>query len=289
MEAYFGGFSAIIIGDPSTSAACSTTVPADALAYAADWGPAVKGNVAVLGTAPVLAGSAGTRLLDDAITYAVTGGASGNTGLYASLNCDYSAASAGTAVPLLAGVGGGGFTVTGQSAHCPGDAGTPDRLQTLADAAFNGLTAANLGPWPSPACSVEETLTAWTGGLVRAGLRRGGHAGDVHRVGRGDRAGVHRAGTLPTAGTRALAPSQGGEVPAGTTAGGANPADPGVAQATAGDPVNTENGDFTQSDTDLSIPTFGPSLDFTRTYDARCGAAADADRDAGGAGVRVDR
>ena len=50
------------------------------------------------------------------------------------------------------------------------------------------------------------------------------------------------------------------EVPAGTTAGGDNPADPGVTQATAGDPVNTENGDFTESDTDLSVPTFGPSL-----------------------------
>jgi hypothetical protein len=68
------------------------------------------------------------------------------------------------------------------------------------------------------------------------------------------------AGTLPTAGTQALAPSQGGEVPAQTTAGGGNQADPGVAQATAGDPVNTENGDFTQSDTDLSIATYGPSI-----------------------------
>jgi hypothetical protein len=162
MEAYFGGFSAIIIGDPSTSTSCSATVPADALAYAADWAPAVKGNVAVLGTAPVAAGTAGKQLLDDAISYAVTGGASGNTGSYASLDCDYSAA-AGTAVPLLASVGGGGFTVTGQSAHCPGDAGTPDRLPVLADAAFSGLTAANLGPWSAPACSVEETLTAWTG------------------------------------------------------------------------------------------------------------------------------
>ena len=268
MEAYFGGFSAIIIGDPSTSSACSSAVPADALAYAADCGPAVKGNVVVLGTAPVAAGSAGTRLLDDAITYAVTGGASGNTGLYASLDCDYSAAAAGTVVPLLAGVGGGGFTVTGQSAHCPGDAGTPDRLPVLADAAFNGLTAANLGPWSAPACSIQETLTAWTGGL--SGLAyysaetpatftaSDGATGQAYIV----------AGTLPTAGTQALAPSQGGEVPAGTTAGGANPADPGVAQGTAGDPVNTENGDFTESDTDLSVPTFGPSLDFTRSYDA---------------------
>ena len=54
-----------------------------------------------------------------------------------------------------------------------------------------------------------------------------------------------------------------------TTAGGANPAAPGVNQATAADPVNTENGDFTQSATDLSVPGFGPALDFTRTYDAQ--------------------
>jgi len=113
MEAYFGGFSAIIIGDPSTTTTCSSTIPADALQYAADWGPAVKGNVVVLGTAPALAGTAGNQLLDDAIAYAVTGGASGNTGLYASLDCDYSAQPAGTVVPLLASVGGGGFTVTG--------------------------------------------------------------------------------------------------------------------------------------------------------------------------------
>ncbi len=268
MEAYFGGFSAIIIGDPSTTTTCSSAIPADALQYAADWGPAVKGNVAVLGTAPVLAGSAGNQLLDDAIAYAVTGGASGNTGLYVSLDCDYSAQPAGTAVPLLASVGGGGFTVTGQGANCPGDAGTPDRWQVQADAAFNGLASANLGPWSSPACSVQETLTAWTAGL--SGLAydaaakpatftaSDGATGQAYIV----------AGTLPTAGTQALAPSQGGEVPAGTTAGGDNPADPGVAQAAAGDPVNTENGDFTESDTDLSVPTFGPSLDFTRTYDA---------------------
>jgi sugar lactone lactonase YvrE len=33
--------------------------------------------------------------------------------------------------------------------------------------------------------------------------------------------------------------------------------------------VNTQNGDFTQSATDLSVPGSGPGLDFTRTYDAK--------------------
>jgi RHS repeat-associated protein len=60
-----------------------------------------------------------------------------------------------------------------------------------------------------------------------------------------------------------------GEVPTGTvSAGGSNPAAPGVNQPSAGD-VNTENGDFTQSATDFSIPAYGPSLGFTRSYDAQ--------------------
>jgi hypothetical protein len=68
----------------------------------------------------------------------------------------------------------------------------------------------------------------------------------------------------------AVAPATGGVIAPGSTIGGrGSAADPGAADAAAGDPVNTENGDFSQSSTDLSIPTFGPSLDFSRTYDAQ--------------------
>jgi hypothetical protein len=67
----------------------------------------------------------------------------------------------------------------------------------------------------------------------------------------------------------ATPPSTGGEVLPGTTVSGGNAAAPGVVQATAADPVNTESGDFTQSATDFSLPGFGPALDFTRTYDAQ--------------------
>jgi RHS repeat-associated protein len=267
METYFGGFTAIIVGDPSTSTTCSSTVPADALQYAPDWGPAIKGNVALLGTAPVLAGTSGKTLLDDAITYTVAGGSSGTTGLYASLNCDYSTAPAGTTVPLLASVGAGGFAVTGQSANCP-DSGTVNELQAASNAAFNGLAAGNLGSWSSPACSVEETLTGFPAGL--AGLAFDSAATPATFTASDGATGQAYilAGTLPSAGTLALAPSQGGEVPAGTTAGGANPADSGVSQALTSGSVNTENGDLSQSDADVSVPTFGPPLGFTRSYDA---------------------
>jgi Domain of unknown function (DUF6531)/NHL repeat len=271
METYFGGFQAIIIGDPSTSA-CSSTVPADASSYAADWGPAVSGNVAVLGTAPVLGG--GTRLLDDAISYAIAGG-SGETGLYVSLNCENSASAAGTNVPLLAYVDDGGvqdngnFTVTGQGGNCPSAAGTANTWQALALTQFNGLTSANLGPWSSPACSVEETLNAWPSQLAGLAYYAGaspatftasdGATGQAYLV----------AGAPVSAATAALAPSTGGQVPVSASeGGGSNPAAPGVSQPST-DGVNTENGDYSASSTDLSVPTFGPSLDFTRTYDAQ--------------------
>jgi RHS repeat-associated protein len=264
--AQFKAYSALVIGDPSSGGTCASTVPSDALSTAATWGPAVTGDVSVLGTAPVLAGSSGSALLSDGIKYALAGS---GTGLYVSLNCEYSTASAGTSVPLLAEVDGGGFKVTGQGASCSSNAGTVNTWASVADAAFNGLTSGAIGPWTSPACSVEESFTAWPAGL-------GGLAYDsaatpaLFTASDGASAGQAYvlAGAVPSAGTTALAPSTGGEVPSGALIGGSDPADPGLAQAAAGDPVNTENGDFSQSDTDLSIPTFGPALTFTRAYDA---------------------
>ena len=263
--AQFKTYSALIIGDPSTGGTCAATAPADAVSTAATWGAAVTGNVSVLGTAPVEAGSAGSKLLTDGISYALAGS---GTGLYASLNCEYSTASAGTSVPLLAQVASGGFKVTGQAASCPSNAGTVNTWATVADAQFHGLTGAAIGPWSSPACSVEETFTAWPAGLGGLAYDKAATPATFTASDGAPGQAYVLAGALPSAGTTALAPSTGGEVPAGTTVGGANSAAPADTQASAGDPVNTENGDFSQSATDFSISTFGPDLTFTRTYDA---------------------
>jgi RHS repeat-associated protein len=262
-ESQFQSYSAIVIGDPSTTS-CASAVPSDALSTAGTWGPAINGNVAVLGTAPALGG--GATLVRDAIAYSA-GGDGGTTGLYLSLNCEYSAASAGTAVPLLASVDGGGFTVTGQGSAC--SQGTVNTWQALAYSQFNGLTSSNLGPWSSPACSVEETFNAWPAGLSGVAYDSAaspatftasdGSTGQAYLV----------AGAKVSSATAGLAPSSGGQVPAGTISGGdGNLAAPAVNQESAGG-VNTENGDYSTSNTDVSVPTFGPSLDFTRTYDAQ--------------------
>ncbi len=273
-EAQFEAYNAIIIGDPSTTS-CSTSAPTDAVSTAATWGPAVTGNVVVLGTAPALAGA--TSLIQDSIAYAASGT---GTGLYVSLNCEKSGASAGSSVSMLAYVDDSGnvaanFTVTGQnpSSACPVSTGTVNTWQALADTQFNGLAAANLGPWTS-ACAVQETFNTWPVGLNGVAYdpsatpatftASDGATGQAYVL-----AGPAMAATTTAYnGTTALAPSTGGQVPAGTTAAGQNPAAPGVNQATANG-VDTATGDFAQSATDLSVGTYGPALTFGRSYDAQ--------------------
>src|SRR6266851_859659 len=261
--AQFKAYSAIVIGDPSTTS-CASSVPSDALSTAAVWGAAVTGNAAVIGTAPAFAGTAGAPLIKDAIGYALAGS---GTGLYMSLNCEYSSAAAGTAVPILAGVDGGGFTVTGQGSTCP-NSGTVNTAEGQGVSQFNNLSSSALASWASPACSVQETLNSWPAQFTGLGYDAAATPADFTASDGAAGQPYVLLGAPVSAATQALAPSAGGEVPAGATTGGANPAAPGVSLAAAGDPVNTENGVFTQSAMDVSVPGFGPALGFTRTYDS---------------------
>ena len=284
--AQFEGYAALVIGDPSTSGSCSSLTPttgtsgSDALGTA--WQTAVSGNIAVLGTAPAAAGtSAANTFVANAVAYAAAGFSSSQsgtgssmTGLYLSLNCDYATASAGTTVPLLTGVEGigaegGGITVQGGMA-CT-DPGTVNTWEAASSATFGGFTSSDLATsaWGS-ACPVDETFGSWPAMFTPVAYdaatdvtanftASGGGTGQPYAL----------LGAPVSQATADLAPSAGGEVLGGTTAGGtSNPAAPGIQQAAAGDPVNTYNGDFTQSSTDLSLPGFGPQLAFTRTYDA---------------------
>jgi RHS repeat-associated protein len=279
--AQFQAFSALVIGDPSSGTTCSTLTPTtgtsggDAIGTA--WQAAVKGNVAVLGAAPALAlgsGGGATSLVTDAVSWA---GAGSTTGLYESLNCEFSTAAAASSVPLLAGVAAipGALTVTGQGSACGAGngAGTVNKLAAAQAAPFGGLSGAALAAaqWPSPACAVRETFGSWPANFTPVAYDASSSATGATDFTASD--GVTGQpyvllGAPVSAATAALVPTAGGEVPQATTAGGANAAAPGVRQATAGDPVDTENGDFSQSATDLSVPGFGPALDFSRSYDA---------------------
>jgi RHS repeat-associated protein len=268
----FDSYAVLVIGDPSTTSSCSTA-QLTTTTLGTTWQAAVSGNVTVLGTAPAAAGTpAANSLITDAVGYA---GSGLGTGLYLSLNCGYKTASAKTAVPLLNGVEGigtaGGVTVQG-GLSCT-DPGMVNKWEANAVGMFPGFTSNSLsiGSWPSPGCPVQEAFNSWPAMFTPVAYDA---ASDVTA----DFAASDGAPGQPyvllgkpaSSATQALALSTGGEVPVGTTAGGGlNPAVPGATQATAGDPVNTEDGDFSQSETDVSIPQFGPALDFTRTYDSQ--------------------
>jgi trimeric autotransporter adhesin len=225
----------------------------------------------VLGTAPALAGTAGSALMRDAIAYAAS---SGSPGLYISLNCDYSASSnADTDASLLDGVYGGGFNVTGHvtgSGAACADSGSVNVWEADASGSFQGLTGSALSAssWGS-ACPVQETFNTWPATFTPVAHDSAASPADfTGSDGTSGQPYVLLGTAPPSAATLAASGTTGGSVPANSVAGGSDAASHAV-QAMASDPVNTENGDFTESKTDISIPGFGPSLDFTRSYDAQ--------------------
>ncbi|MCU1362558.1 MAG: legume lectin beta domain protein [Acidimicrobiaceae bacterium] len=60
----------------------------------------------------------------------------------------------------------------------------------------------------------------------------------------------------------------GGVISSGQRIGGGGGISPGACDCKAGEPVDVATGDYFETDTDASVATFGPALDFNRTYDA---------------------
>jgi hypothetical protein len=109
-------YDALVMGDPG----CGVhQAPAAATATRAAWGPAISGNVFVLGAAPVYA-YVGAGVLDPRAIWLVDAGLAfatadaGHTGAYIDLSCYYATASPGTQVDLLDPFGS--FTVSGACA-----------------------------------------------------------------------------------------------------------------------------------------------------------------------------
>lgn len=279
-KAQFQSYAALVIGDPSTSGGCSTLTPTTATsgtdALGTAWQSAVTGDVAVLGTAPAAAGTtAADNLVTAAVGYAAARYASGSgTGLYVSLNCEFKTAAAKTAMPLLNGVegiGAAGGLAVGGGLSCS-DAGTVNKWEASAAGTFGAVTSDSLGTgsWTSPGCPVQEAFSSWPAMFTPLAYDAASDVTDNFTASDGVSGQPYvLLGHPVTGATAALAPATGGEVLPQSAVGGTNPAAPGVKQATAGDPVNTENGDFSQSTTDFSIAGFGSALDFTRNYDAQ--------------------
>lgn len=157
--AQFASYRAIILGDPNCSS--SRTDIAAAEANARTWGAAISGNVVIVGTDPVLhAGQGGETVTRRGVDFAVD--QVGKTGAYITLSCYYHGTGANTAVPLLDGIGSGGFTVTGVGCY--------NNAHIVAESpALTGVSDATLSNWN---CSVHEAFQRWPGILVPLAIAR---------------------------------------------------------------------------------------------------------------------
>jgi hypothetical protein len=185
-QSTFQGYAAVVIGDPSSGGSCPTSWQPTTAVLGSNWEGWVTGNVAVLGTAPELAAAlaapgntAAATLITGTAQYAAAqpGPAVTQTGLYLSLDCGYSTAANGTAVPLLSGVEGIGAA--------GGDAGRA--RERVAGGRGAGLAVA----WLPGAGGVRLLAGDVHPGRLRCGRRR--HA-ELHRLQRDGRPAVHPAG-----------------------------------------------------------------------------------------------
>jgi hypothetical protein len=157
----FANYRAIILGDPTCLGPPTTSDVDAAAANARTWGPVINGNIVIVGTDPVYhAGQGGDTVTRRGIDFAID--QVGTTGAYITLSCYYHDTAPNTPVPLLDGIGGGGFTVTGVG--CYNDAHIVAESPALA-----GLSDSDISNW---SCSVHEALQSWPGGLVPLAIAR---------------------------------------------------------------------------------------------------------------------
>jgi len=156
----FASYRALVLGDPGSAAPSTYEAAADT---AATWGPAVTGNVVVIGTDPVdHSSSGGEALVRKGIVYSADDAR--GTGLYASLSDAYDSVAPGTEIPALAGLADGeAFVVQG--------AGCYESAHIIVDhPVIDQLTDENLSNW---GCSVHNSFTAFPAGFVPLAIAQG--------------------------------------------------------------------------------------------------------------------
>ncbi len=145
-RAQFSSYRAIILGDPDGPPSSIAAAEANKDV----WGPAINGNVIIIGSDPAgHAWQGGETLIRKGVDFALD--QAGKTGLFLSLSEYYDGAAAGTPVPVLDGIRLGGFTVFGASCY--------DNAHIVAQhPALLGLNDSMLSNW---GCSVHEAFDKW--------------------------------------------------------------------------------------------------------------------------------
>jgi hypothetical protein len=144
--AQFHDYNALVLGDPTCSGLGTGANTANATK--AVWGPAVDGNVLVVGTDEVFHDSqGGLAVTRNGIAFAAND--AGKTGMYVSLSCYYHGVAPNTPVPMLSPFGT--FTATGVGCY-------NDAHIVATHPALTGITDASLSNW---SCSVHEALDSF--------------------------------------------------------------------------------------------------------------------------------
>jgi hypothetical protein len=157
----FAQYNAIVLGD-ATCTGLAAAAPAEA--NRAVWGPAVDGNVIIVGTDPVFhyrfTRADIQQVTINAVNFAADSASAGKTGMYVGLSCYYHGTAPGTPVPLLDPFGS--FTATGVG--CYNDAHIVATHPALA-----GLTDAILSNW---SCSVHEAFDSFPSTFLPLAIAR---------------------------------------------------------------------------------------------------------------------
>ncbi len=153
----FAAFNVIVFGDaPAPSCITSSGVWNTAVATQAAWGPAITGNILIIGSDPdfhITNSGVSPNVEYNFLNYAASGT---GTGLYVALSCVYSGAAANTAVPLLSPLGV--FTVEGAAS------GGYNSSHIVANSpALTGVTDAMLSNW---SFSVHEGFDSWPASFI---------------------------------------------------------------------------------------------------------------------------
>jgi hypothetical protein len=145
--AQFADYNALILGDPTCQSGVFGGV-ATAASNSSVWGPAVDGNVILIGTDEVFHRSqGGLQVTNNAVGFA--GDDPAKTGMMISLSCYYHGTAPNTVVPVLAPFGT--FTMTGVGCY-------NDAHIVATHPALTSLTDANLSNWT---CSVHEAFDSF--------------------------------------------------------------------------------------------------------------------------------
>lgn len=144
--AQFSQYRAVILGDPFCGFPASR---APQITNGTQWGPAINGNVFIIGSDPVDHGK--VLVTNNGVKFATA--AAGKTGAYITASCYYNGTAPNTAIPWLHGLSSlGEFTATGVS-------GCFNAAHKVADhPALSGLDDAYLSNW---GCSVHEGFDHW--------------------------------------------------------------------------------------------------------------------------------